>query len=84
MDNKLYISAKQEAGIDALLSAVDDFLAKDDKEVKLLIPYTQGQILSILIRDANVLSTEHLPEGTLVTVRGLAAVIDKYMSYEVK
>lgn len=84
VDNKLYISAKQETGIDALMAAIDSCLAKDDKEVKLLIPYTQGQILSILIRDANVLSTEHLVEGTLIQVRGLPSVIDKYLQYEVK
>jgi len=84
VDNKLYISAKQETGIDALMKAIDNFFAKDDKEVKLLIPYTEGQILSILIRDANVLSTEHLPEGTLIQVQGLPSVIDKYLQYEVK
>jgi len=84
VDNKLYISAKQETGIDALMKAIDSCFAKDDKEVKLLIPYTEGQILSILIRDANVLSTEHLPEGTLIQVQGLPSVIDKYLQYEVK
>lgn len=83
VDNKIYISAKQEVGIDALLAAIDGCLTKDDKEVKLLIPYTEGQILSILIRDANILSTEHLAEGTLIQVRGLPAVIDKYLKYEV-
>ena len=83
IDNKIYISAKQEAGINTLLSAIDACLTKDDKEVKLLIPYTEGQILSLLIRDANVLSTEHLAEGTLVLVRGLPAVIDKYLKYEI-
>lgn len=82
-DNKLYISAKQEAGIDALLSAIDVCLSKDDKEVKLLIPYDQGQIVSVLTRDANILSTEYLAEGTLLTVKGVASVIDRYLKYEV-
>ena len=83
VDNKLYISAKQDAGIDALLSAIDDCLSKDDKEVKLLIPFSEGQIISILTRDANILSTEYLAEGTLITVKGVASVIDRYLRYEV-
>lgn len=83
VDNKLYISAKQEAGIDALLAAIDGCLSKDDKEVKLLIPFSEGQIVSILTRDANILSTEYLAEGTLITVKGVASVIDRYLKYEV-
>lgn len=83
VDNKLYISAKQELGIDALLSAIDSCLSKDDKEVKLLIPFSEGQIVSILTRDANILSTEYLAEGTLITVRGVASVIDRYLKFEI-
>ncbi|MBR5317577.1 MAG: GTPase HflX [Lachnospiraceae bacterium] len=83
VDNKLYISAKQDAGIVALLSAIDGCLSKDDKEVKLLIPYDQGQIVSVLTRDANILSTEYLAEGTLITVKGVASVIDRYLKYEI-
>ncbi|MBR5596877.1 MAG: GTPase HflX [Lachnospiraceae bacterium] len=84
VDNKLYISAKQEGGIDALLSAIDECLSKDDKEVKLLIPFSEGQVVSTLMRDAYVLSTEYLTEGTLITVKGVASVIDRYLKYEVK
>ena len=57
VDSKLYISAKQELGIDALLSAIDGCLSKDDKEVKLLIPFSEGQIVSILTRDARLLTS---------------------------
>ena len=83
VDNKLYISAKQEIGIDALLSAIDSCLSKDDKEVKLLIPFSEGQIVSILTKEANILSTEYLAEGTLITVRGMASVIDRYLKFEI-
>ena len=83
VDNKLYISAKQEEGIQSLLSAIDGSLSKDDKEVKLLIPFDQGQIISLLTREANILSTEYLAEGTLITVKGLPSVIDRFLKYEV-
>ncbi len=83
VENKLYISAKQEAGIDALLAAIDSCLSKEDKEVTLLIPFHEGQIISILTKDAHILSTEYLPEGTKITVRGLPSVIDRYLKYSV-
>ena len=83
VDNKLYISAKQECGIDALLEAIGKFLQKDDKEVKLLIPFSEGQIVSALTRDANILNTEYTEKGTLITVRGLPAVVNRYQKYEI-
>lgn len=58
-------------------------LIKDDKEVKLLIPFSEGQIISILTKDANIMSTEYLAKGTLITVKGVASVIDWYLQYEV-
>ena len=64
-----------------LYYAIDGCLSKDDKEVKLLVPYDQGHIVSALIRDANVLNTEYLAEGTLITVKGVASVIDRYLKY---
>lgn len=82
VDNKLYISARQEEGIDALLLAIDGCLSKEDKEVTLLIPFSEGHIISVLTKDANILSTRYLPEGTLITVRGSAGVIDRYLQYE--
>lgn len=82
VDQKLYISAKKENGIDALLHAIDTCLSKEDKEVTLLIPFSEGQIVSILTKEANILSTEYLADGTLITVRGLPAVIDRYLKYE--
>lgn len=82
VDQKLYISAKKETGIDALLHAIDTCLSKEDKEVTLLIPFSEGQIVSILTKEANILSTKYLADGTLITVKGLPAVIDRYLKYE--
>ena len=48
-----------------------------------MIPFSEGQIISVLTRDANILSTEYLAEGTLITVKGIASVIDRYLRYEV-
>lgn len=83
IDNKLYLSAKSEAGIEALLDAIETALSKDDKKVTLLIPFSQGHIVSLLTRDALVLTTEYTADGTLLTVRGPASVIDRHLAFQV-
>ena len=82
--NRLYISAKSEEGVVALLNAIEEALSASDKEVTLLLPFCQGHILSLLGREAQILSTEYTPEGTLLTVRGSAAVIDRHLCYQIE
>lgn len=82
--NRLYISAKSEEDVVALLNAIEEALSASDKEVTLLLPFSQGHILSLLAREAQILSTEYTPEGTLLTVRGSAAVIDRHLCYQVE
>lgn len=82
--NRLYISAKSEEGVVALLNAIEEALSASDKEVTLLLPFSQGHILSLLAREAQILSTEYTPEGTLLTVRGSAAVIDRHLCYQIE
>ena len=76
-ENKLFISARSEEGIDLLLDAIEAALSADDKEVSLLIPYSLGQIVSDLAGNAVILDTEYTPEGTLLRVCGSAAVLDR-------
>ena len=83
VDNKLFISAKSPAGIDTLLDAIEAALGKGDKEVTLLIPFDQGHIVSLLTRDALILTTEYTSDGTLLTVRGPASVIDRHLAYQI-
>lgn len=82
--NRLYISAKSEKGVVALLNAIEEALSASDKEVTLLLPFSQGHILSLLAREAQILSTEYTPKGTLLTVRGSAAVIDRHLCYQIE
>lgn len=83
VDNKLYISAKTEAGMDALLDALENILNQGDKNLSLLIPFSQGQIISDLTTNARILSTEYTPEGTFLQVQGSPSVLDRYLPYSV-
>lgn len=81
VDKKLYISAKTESGIDALLETVETLLNEGDKTLNLLIPFSMGQIVSDLTQNAQILSTEYTPEGTLLQVQGAPGVLDRYLTY---
>ena len=83
LDNKLYISAKSREGIDALLDAIGQLLNQGDKSLTLLIPFSRGDIVSVLTENARILSTEYTPQGTLLQVEGSPAVLDRYLSYSV-
>ena len=83
LDNKLYISAKSQEGIDALLDAIGQLLNQGDKSLTLLIPFSRGDIVSVLMENARILSTEYTAQGTLLQVEGSPAVLDRYLSYSV-
>lgn len=82
--NRLYLSAKSEEGITTLLNAIEEALSAADKEVTLLIPFSQGHIVSLLTKEAQILSTEYTLEGTLLKVKGPASAIDRHLCYQVK
>lgn len=67
--SQIYMSAKQDIGMEELLSLIDHTLRHLQAEVTLLIPYTRGDILAGLRQSAVLLSEEYLPEGTRVRVR---------------
>lgn len=83
LGDKLYLSAKTEEGIQLLLEAIEKALSEGDKEAVLLLPFSQGHIVSYLTREARVIAAEYTPDGTLLTVRGPAAVIDRFLEFEV-
>ena len=81
VEQKLYLSAKSDSGIEALLQAIENLLNQGDKTLTLLIPFSMGQIVSDLTLNARILSTEYTPEGTLIEVQGAPGVLDRYLKY---
>ncbi len=84
VDQKLYLSAKSDSGMEALLEAIENLLNHGDKTLTLLIPFSMGQIVSDLTLNARILSTEYTPEGTLIEVQGAPGVLDRYLKYCIK
>ena len=62
----LCISAKTGEGIDALLEEISARVKGIQRTVRVLIPYTQGSLLSMLHEGANVLKEEYNEHGILI------------------
>ncbi|MCC8098418.1 MAG: GTPase HflX [Eubacterium sp.] len=64
----LNISAKYKKGIDRLLEKVEETVKSFKTEIKALIPYSEGGLLSNVYKNCEIIETEHRPGGTYVDV----------------
>lgn len=60
------MSARTGQGEAELLQAIERVLGRGKHQLRLLIPYSDGAALDMLHREARVLSTEYVENGTLV------------------
>jgi GTPase len=64
-----------------LAEAIADRLPRPDVTVDALVPYTHGELVARVHSDGEVLTEEHLPEGTRLHARvrpDLAAALAEY------
>lgn len=76
------VSARTGAGIGELMRLIDDELPRPKIEIEALVPYTEGQLVSRVHADGEVISEEHTTEGTLLKARvheELAAALSPYV-----
>ncbi|MDD3368463.1 MAG: GTPase HflX [Lachnospiraceae bacterium] len=78
---RIYISAKEGIGLTELTDQIFAVLSGGNETMTLLLPYTEGSILPLLMDQGTVTATEYLPEGTKVTVTAKAALLEKYKEY---
>jgi len=79
-------SAKTGEGIVDVLAAIEADLPRPDIEVRVLLPYSRGDLVSRLHDKAEVISTEHTGDGTLVHARvseALAGELELYTTERV-
>ena len=62
-EDKIYMSAKSQNGIDALLTLISGKLSGGYRDCKLLIPYKRGDIVSYLNDNAVVYETAYQEHG---------------------
>jgi GTP-binding protein HflX len=63
------ISARTGAGLAALADAIEAALPRLDMQVRVIVPYRRGDLVARAHADGEVLSTEHVADGTLLEAR---------------
>lgn len=62
----LGISIKENIGIDRLMKLIEDTAPGKKKEMCVLVPYTEGSLVSELHKNQKILSEEYTAEGTQI------------------
>jgi GTP-binding protein HflX len=69
--SSVVVSARTGAGMDELLKLIERELPQLDHEVRVLVPYGRGDLVSRVHQEGEVLSVEHTEEGTILHARVL-------------
>ena len=76
------ISAREGRGLEQLLKAVADALPRTHLRVRLLLPYSAGELEARITRDGKVYSREYTPDGVALEVnmdRRLIHLVEAYV-----
>jgi GTP-binding protein HflX len=82
--NSLAISAVTGQGLDTLLARVEGVLQSSRQNMRLLIPYQRGDVVSGLYDQAIVRQEEHRPEGTYLEVYVPRHMVAQLQPYQIK
>ncbi|WP_327086449.1 GTPase HflX [Nonomuraea sp. NBC_01738] len=72
--NSIVVSARTGAGIAELMAMIEEQLPHLDHEVRMLVPYNRGDLISRAHKEGEVLSVEHVEEGTILHARVLPSL----------
>ncbi|GHF06028.1 GTPase HflX [Amycolatopsis deserti] len=77
----IVVSAKTGEGVAELVEALADRLPRPDVVVDALVPYTRGELVARVHAEGEVLTEEHLAEGTRLSARvrpDVASALEAY------
>ena len=80
-NNRIYLSAKKRTGIRELLDLIKVNIFKDNVICELLIPYSEGQIVSYLNDQANILEEAFEEKGTRLRVECKPSDAERFKQY---
>jgi GTP-binding protein HflX len=79
--HSVVVSARTGKGLDALRDLIAKELPRPDLEVKAVIPYDRGDLVSRIHEEAEVLTTEHRADGTLLHVKVHPPLLPELQAY---
>lgn len=83
-EDKIYMSAKSQSGIEALLKLIEEKLSGGYKDCTLMIPYKRGDIVSYLNENAVVHRAEYQEEGVFMDVNMSLIDVGRYEQFIMK
>ena len=82
--DEIYLSIKEKRGMDELIDMIINKIYSAYKIVKMLIPFSDGSVVSYLNEHATVMNTDYDEKGTILTVECTPAQYNKYQEYIVE
>ncbi|MEE2031085.1 GTPase HflX [Rhodococcus chondri] len=77
----VFVSAHTGEGIDTLRARIAELLEDPDVEVKVLLPYTRGDLLARVHSDGQILDSAHEEDGTRIHARVPVALASALVEY---
>ncbi|MER6507175.1 GTPase HflX [Nonomuraea sp. NPDC003560] len=75
--DSIVVSARTGKGIPELMRLIEERLPRLDHEVHLLVPYDRGDLVSRAHKEGEVLSVEHVQDGTVLHARVLPSLFQE-------
>ncbi|MFG3439849.1 GTPase HflX [Nonomuraea sp. NPDC047897] len=75
--DSIVVSARTGAGVGELMALIESRLPRLDHEVTLLVPYDRGDLISRAHKEGEVLSVDHLEDGTVLHARVLPSLFQE-------
>lgn len=82
-ERQIGVSAKEQVGIAELLDTIEQTLQRGFCEMRVSIPYQQGEVVSTLFDVAQVIDQQHTPTGVVLTLQIPVYLYEKYRSFEI-
>ena len=77
----VYISAKQKQGLEQLVRTIADVAPGKKREIRVVLPYSMGSLVSELHQTQKVLAEEYLQEGTALTLLADSRTYERLRDY---
>lgn len=81
MDDRIYISAREDESLNTLIELIEKKLSENENDCELLIPYSEGGILSLLTGKGVVKNSEYLEEGIKIVATLGSDDYNRYNAY---
>ena len=76
--DNVYLSVKEEAGIEELTALVKERIFQDYVQCEVIIPFTEGRLVSYFNINGHVQATSYEPNGTRLTMECKRSDYEKY------